>query len=113
VAFLNRIFLRIFGFEALANFAPPQHADKPVLVESRFHIADGQGTKKLVVSIEDISVMRIGVDRHDILDRNKLGDAVTLDRQVYCEATGRSTGAAERSERPSTELRSIRMNIGL
>src|SRR5579883_1747629 len=62
------------------------NADKAVLVEPRFHVADGEWTEQLVVAIEDVGVMGVGVDRDHLVHGEKMRGPVALDRQVAGEA---------------------------
>ena len=52
------------------------------IVKPRFDIADGERAKQFVIAVEDIGVVRVGVDRDHLLDRQKMRLAVALDRQM-------------------------------
>ena len=65
------------------------HADEPAPVEPRFDVADRQRAEQLGGAVEHVGVVRIGVDRDDVVDRDELGDAVALDRQVAALWSGR------------------------
>jgi len=80
------------------------NANKPVLVEPRFHFADRQWTKELEGAVEDIGVVSIGVNSDNVFDGNELRRTVSLDRQVLCNARRRRTGTAERCVGSSAEL---------
>src|SRR6267154_1341592 len=41
--------------------------DEPVVVEPRFDVPDGERAKQLVVAVEDVGVVRIGMDRDDVV----------------------------------------------
>ena len=73
------------------------NANKPVLVEPRFHFADRQWTKQLEGTVEDIGVVSVGVNGDNVFDRNELRRAIPLDRQMLCNARRRPTGTAERA----------------
>src|SRR5262249_15634516 len=77
------------------------------LVESRLHVADRQRTKQLVVAVEDVRVVRVGVDRDHLIDRDKMGTTVPLDREVDRNTARRTAGTPKRSEGPSAQFRSI------
>src|SRR5271156_2557637 len=68
------------------------NAHEAVFVEPRFDVADGERTKQLVVTVEDISVMRVGVNGDDILHRKEMRRAVALDRKVTRKAPRRRGG---------------------
>ena len=52
------------------------------VVEPRFDIADGERAKQFVVAVEDIGVVRVGMDGDYLLDGKKVRFAVALDRQM-------------------------------
>src|SRR5712671_513468 len=70
--------------------------DEPVVVEPRFDVADGERAKQLVVAVEDVRVVRIGVDRDNVVHGDKMGGAVPFERQMAREPPRRRTDAAER-----------------
>src|SRR5260370_33217070 len=72
------------------------NADEQLAVESRFDVADGEGTEKLVVAVEDVSVMRVGVDRHYILHGDEMRAAVAFDGELARGAPWRRGDTAER-----------------
>ncbi len=74
-------------------------ADEAAGVEPRLDDADGQRAEQLGLAVEDIGVMRIGVDGDDVLDRHEMDAAVALHRQLPGDPPRRPAGAAERSER--------------
>ena len=80
------------------------NANKPVLVEPRFHFADRQWTKELEGAVEDIGVVSVGVNGDNVFDRNELRRAIPLDRQMLCNTRRRPTGTAERRVSSSAEL---------
>ena len=57
-------------------------ANEPILVEARFHFADGQRTEQLTRAVEHVCVMGVGMDRDDVLDGYELCRAVALYRQM-------------------------------
>src|SRR3977135_3652756 len=70
--------------------------DEPFVVKPRFDVADGERAKQLVVAVDDESVKRVGMDRDNVVHREKMGGAVPLERQMAREAPRRRTDAAER-----------------
>src|SRR5262245_50055822 len=48
-------------------------------IEPRLDLADGKRAKQLVAPVEDVGVVRIGVDRDDVVDRDVVRCAVPLD----------------------------------
>src|ERR1700722_6831349 len=79
------------------------HAGEAPGIEAGFDLADGERAEELVATVENVSVVRVGVDRHDVLDGHVLGDAVALDRQGGRDAGGGGAGAAPRGEYPPAE----------
>jgi hypothetical protein len=53
-------------------------ANEPILVEARFHFADGQRTEQLARAVEHVCVMGVGMDRDDVFDGYELCRAVAL-----------------------------------
>src|SRR5215831_12852739 len=49
------------------------NANEPVAIKPLFNVADGEGTKELVRPVEDVGVVRIGVNGDDVLDGNEMG----------------------------------------
>src|SRR5712671_8076986 len=78
--------------------------DEPVVVEPRFDVADGERAKQLVVAVEDVGVVRIGMDRDDVVHGDEMSGAVPFERQVAREAPRRRTDAAERRESAAPQL---------
>ena len=58
------------------------NADKMPVVEPRFDITDSERAKQFVVAVEDVGVVRVGVDGDYLLDGKKVRFAVALDRQM-------------------------------
>src|ERR1700716_3846170 len=79
--------------------------DEPFVVEPRFDDADGERAKQLVVAVEDVSVVRVGMDRDNVVHGDKMGGAVPLERQMAREAPRRRTDAAERRKSAAPPLR--------
>ena len=73
-------------------------ADEPAAVEPGFDIADGQRAKQLVVAVENVGVMRVGVNGDHLVDRDETGGAIPLDRELARESPLRRPGAPERCE---------------
>src|SRR5579863_1321696 len=71
-------------------------ADEPRLVEARLDVADGERTKQLVVAVEDVAVMRVGVNRYDVLNRDELRAAFAFDRQMAGKSRRWPADATER-----------------
>ena len=55
------------------------YTHKAAAVEPRFDFADGQRTKQLVAAIKHVGVVRISVNRDDLIDRYKMGATITFD----------------------------------
>src|SRR5215467_12508997 len=70
------------------------NANEPVAIKPLFNVADGQGTKELVRPIEDVGVVRIGVNGDHVLHGNEISAPVPLDRELAGGAPGRSAAAA-------------------
>src|SRR5208282_807974 len=64
------------------------NTDKTAVVEPRFDVADRERAKQFVVAVENVGVMRVGVDRDHILHGEKMRAAVTLDRQMPGKSPG-------------------------
>ena len=60
-------------------------ANEPILVEARFHFADGQRTEQLARAVEHVCVMGVGMDRNDVFDGYELCRAVALRFPVRSE----------------------------
>src|SRR5271170_7076173 len=78
-------------------------ADEAAFVEAGLDVADSERAKQFVAAVEDISVMRIGVDRDHVIDGNEMRRAIALDRQMTGKAPRRRAGAAQRSVRATAE----------
>src|SRR5262249_53034264 len=64
-------------------------ANEPAAVEPGFDVADPERTKQPVLAVENIGVVRVGVNRDDILDGKEVGAAVALDRKMTGKAPAR------------------------
>src|SRR5262249_18812650 len=72
------------------------HAHEAGGVETRFDVTDCQRTEQLRRSGEDISVMGVGVDGDDIVDRDELRHALALDWKPAGDTRGWRADAPER-----------------
>ena len=62
------------------------HADEMPLIEARFNVANGERAKQFVVAVENVRVVRVGMDRDHLLHGEKMRMAVALDRQMSRKA---------------------------
>src|ERR1700691_6091026 len=81
------------------------NADKAAIVQPRFDVSDCERAKQLVVAVKDEGVVRVGVDRDDLLHGEKMRATVTLDRQMTGKAPRRSANTAKRRVSSATEFR--------
>src|SRR5271170_7848118 len=72
------------------------NTDKAIIVEPRLDVSDGERAKQRVVAVEDVSVMRIGMNRDDILHGNEMSAPEALDWKMTRKAPRRCTRATER-----------------
>ena len=73
--------------------------------EVRFHVANRERAEQLGGAVEDIGVMRVGMDCDHLVDRHEMGDAVPLDRKVAGKPARRRAGAPERRVGPLADVR--------
>src|SRR3972149_8833598 len=73
-------------------------------IEPRLDLADRQRAEQFGVAVEDISVMRIGMHRDHLVDRDEMRGAIALDRQMARDARRRRAGAAERRIRSAPDV---------
>src|SRR5215469_10000076 len=58
---------------AVARSLEAEHPDEAPGIEPRLYLPDGERAEELVTAVENMGVVRIGVDRDDVLDRHILG----------------------------------------
>ncbi len=79
------------------------NAHEAAFVEPRLDVANGQRTKQLVIAVENIRVVRVGMDGDDVIHGEKMRAAVTLDGKMP-GVPRRSAGTAKRRIGPASKF---------
>src|SRR3984957_6321110 len=83
------------------------HAGEAPGIEAGFDLAYGERAEELIPTVKNVGVVRVGVNRHDVLNGHVLGDPVALDRQVARNAARRRAGAAERGKAARADVGAV------